>query len=112
MKHIRKDEIGKRYGRLVVLCFSHVDEKYKLAYWKCKCDCGNIVIIAGSSLRKGNTNSCGCYKKDRKCESTYIDITGERFGKLVAIFVVGKTKAGKTIWRCKCDCGKSIYISK
>jgi hypothetical protein len=37
-----------------------------------------------------------------------IDITGQRFGRLVAIRPVGKTKARTIAWLCKCDCGKEI----
>lgn len=55
---------GKRFGRLVV------DSKGKLKYnkggawWKCNCDCGNIVEIASAHLRKGDTTSCGCYRRE------------------------------------------------
>lgn len=35
-----------------------------------------------------------------------LDISQQRFGKLVAIKEVGKTKRGQAIWLCKCDCGK------
>lgn len=36
------------------------------------------------------------------------DITGQRFGKLVALEYVGKDKHNKILWRCKCDCGGEI----
>lgn len=39
------------------------------------------------------------------------DITGKRFGKLVAIEPVGKTAVGNIIWRCKCDCGNEKNVS-
>ena len=32
------------------------------AFWNCKCDCGNEVIVAGNHLRTGHTTSCGCIK--------------------------------------------------
>lgn len=32
--------------------------------WECLCDCGNIVNVAGSALKNGNTKSCGCYKRE------------------------------------------------
>jgi hypothetical protein len=32
-----------------------------------------------------------------------IDITGQRFGRLVAIEIIARP--GNTTWRCKCDCG-------
>lgn len=27
--------------------------------WECKCDCGNVVNVIGSSLTSGNTKACG-----------------------------------------------------
>ncbi len=33
-----------------------------------------------------------------------LDITGQRYGKLIALEIVDFTKRG-TVWRCKCDCG-------
>lgn len=33
-----------------------------------------------------------------------IDITGQRFGRLVAIKPVGKAANGSTLWLCRCDC--------
>jgi hypothetical protein len=35
-----------------------------------------------------------------------IDLTGQRFGNLVALYRNGTTKEGLVVWRCKCDCGK------
>ena len=28
--------------------------------WKCRCDCGNERIVAGTDLRSGHSRSCGC----------------------------------------------------
>ena len=35
----------------------------------------------------------------------YVDITGQKFGKLTAIEYLGLVKNKKTYWRCQCDCG-------
>lgn len=40
------------------------------------------------------------------------DITNERFGRLVALYKIGKTKTGLGIWHCKCDCGNEIDVSR
>jgi hypothetical protein len=40
-----------------------------------------------------------------------IDITGERFGRLVAMQRVGKDKRNNALWRCKCDCGNEVIRS-
>lgn len=34
------------------------------------------------------------------------DITGQRFGKLTAVALVGRIE-GRTVWRFRCDCGSS-----
>lgn len=37
-----------------------------------------------------------------------VDITGKRFGRLVAIRRVG-SKSGRALWECRCDCGNTTY---
>jgi len=56
-----KNEIGNRYGKLVVVERAPKPEgRPKGAYWLCKCDCGNSKIVRGADLRSGDVNSCGC----------------------------------------------------
>jgi hypothetical protein len=52
-----KDEIGHRYGNLVVIEF--VEVKKYVPYWKCLCDCGEVKITRGGTLRSGQCKSCG-----------------------------------------------------
>ncbi len=33
------------------------------------------------------------------------DLVGQRFGRLTVLYKTDKTKYGKALWRCKCDCG-------
>ena len=55
------DMIGKRFGKLVVISEAgKIDNQFA---WICRCDCGNITApIRGTSLRKGDTKTCGCKK--------------------------------------------------
>lgn len=55
---------GQRFGRLIVGTISHKNNHGSWC-WNCKCDCGNLCIISGASLRSGRTQSCGCYNKER-----------------------------------------------
>lgn len=42
--------------------------------------------------------------------SRHEDLTGQRFGRLVAMSFVGKTERRKSLWLCRCDCGeKAIW---
>jgi len=54
-----KDKTGERFGRLVVL-----GRAVTLRYWLCRCDCGAEKAIAGSSLARGLTESCGCLRSE------------------------------------------------
>lgn len=40
-----------------------------------------------------------------------IDITGQRFGSLVAVKVSGKGTDGRK-WLCRCDCGNEVVVSQ
>lgn len=57
LKHKYKDHTGEKVGKLTVLNFDHIDMQ---AYWKCKCECGNEIVVRGSSLTNGRVFSCGC----------------------------------------------------
>lgn len=52
-----KNEVGNRYGKLIVVRLHSIHEKYG-AYWECVCDCGGIKICFGSSLRRGALVKC------------------------------------------------------
>jgi len=54
--------VGKKFNKLTVLKYSH-NNKHRVSYWKCKCDCGKYSIVRGSNLKSGKTKSCGCLKK-------------------------------------------------
>jgi len=55
--------IGKEFGRLTVIKKSKVYD-YGKVEWVCKCKCGNVVKVLGVYLSAGDTQSCGCLKKD------------------------------------------------
>lgn len=61
MKKI-KDHKGEVYGRLTVLYF--IKREKNKTYWKCKCECGNEIIIPITYLTTGDTQSCGCLRKE------------------------------------------------
>lgn len=54
------DLTGQRFSMLVVIKKLGYDRHKKNIYWLCQCDCGNQKEIIGTSLRSGNTTSCGC----------------------------------------------------
>ena len=36
--------------------------------WRCRCDCGNELVVRSRALRGGATKSCGCLNQERRRE--------------------------------------------
>lgn len=61
------DLTGQVFGKLTVLHrvkLKHPTSRH--ATWKCRCECGNEVVVQGRLLRNGATISCGCTSKTKK----------------------------------------------
>lgn len=56
--HAPKDLLNKKFGYLIVI--NHIGRKNNQHWWKCKCDCGNIVESTTALLTSGRVKSCGC----------------------------------------------------
>ena len=115
--------IGRRFGRLVVL---RLDEeatqsnKRHASSYVCQCDCGTIKTIRRGNLLSGSSTSCGCLVKEngkKGAEIKTIDLTGQRFGKLV----ITKRKENDpndpikshrkgVWWYADCDCGNRDVV--
>lgn len=72
--------IGKRFGSLVVM--EYVGIKSNLKTYKCLCDCGNAVIVAGTLLRRGKKDNCGCKTLERRVEGYKNRRTGKKEAKI------------------------------
>lgn len=59
---MRRDITGDRFGHLEVVEKTDKRDASGHSYYKCKCDCGNIKLIARTHLVSGKTISCGCHK--------------------------------------------------
>jgi hypothetical protein len=102
---------GMKFGRLTVIDLDPF-EKGKKRKWACKCDCGNIVHVLASSLKRGNTQSCGCLSIDKNYESA-TDLVGEKFGRLTVISLIRRRNSrdvSERYWYCKCDCGNYTTV--
>ncbi len=62
------DEMGKRFGRLVVVKRTAYTETETESRWICLCDCGRTVEVEGTHLRssveRGGIISCGCWRSE------------------------------------------------
>lgn len=84
--------IGRSFGRWTVI------GKASKTHWTCRCACGTVKNVIGTSLRRGTSVSC------RKCKP-FQDLTDMRFGKLTVIKRMPNNENNQIVWLCRCDCG-------
>lgn len=77
------DFTGRHIGRLTVLgksdewyTYPNGDRDFK---WICRCECGNIVVTRGNTLRNTRfKQSCGCWRREESVKDE--DMLGRDFG--------------------------------
>lgn len=107
-KRRAEDLTGREFGELTAL--RRVDnDKYGRVCWLCRCSCGKEVIVRALQLKSGKTRSCGCKKHDIPYNK--YDLTGQRFGRLTALYHLNKEEHSKSsYWHCRCDCGNELDV--
>lgn len=61
----RIDLTGMRYGRWLVMGYSHASRSNGAACWFCQCDCGTVKTVKSTYLRSGQSQSCGCLVREK-----------------------------------------------
>jgi hypothetical protein len=109
------DITGEVYGKLTAIKLHH-REGY-VSFWECRCECGSTLVTRITSLRNGNTQSCGCLAKHLAREKRLASLTGQIFGSLTVVGegpvqVPRKNKSGHYLkWECLCTCGNVTYVN-
>ena len=104
------DLTAQRFGRLIVERAENGKDRPR---WRCVCDCGTERVVEGQKLRTGQTQSCGCLKREVLALARgrrMVSLTGQRFGRLTVIGRAENTRRGTTRWRCLCDCGTERIV--
>ena len=110
------DLTGQKFGRLTVLYKDNNRKTNSGSYWICKCDCGKIKSVKSSSLRRGEIQSCGCYRNEQskiaKEEMGLVDnLTGQKFGFLTVLKKDPvRANGGAVKWICQCKCGNIVSV--
>jgi hypothetical protein len=114
---LRADQIGRlnlrdltdlRFGRL--LAIRSIGTSSAGRVWLCRCECGNTKKSVAKLLLGGKVKSCGCLPAYVK-ETRFKDLTGRRFGRLIALTVTRGGGMGRRYWVCRCDCGNMHKVS-
>ena len=57
-----KDLSGMRFGRWTAV--KPVSRLKRGVLWECLCECGNQKMVSSESLKRGESKSCGCFRRD------------------------------------------------
>lgn len=60
--NIRKDLSNQKFGKLTAISPVRVG---RYTHWECKCDCGGKITVVGTNLVRGQTQSCGCLRREK-----------------------------------------------
>lgn len=100
-------KIGETYNGVKVL--EDLGRVNRSRVYKVLCPlCSKTFISRADHI--GKTKSCQeCSQAHR-----FIDISGQRFGRLVALERIGRTLAPngtiQSMWKCRCDCGNETVV--
>lgn len=103
-----KNLTNKRQGKITFL--KPAEKINNRMYWWVLCDCGTIFKLRSDS----NTKSCKkCQYEEQSQKTKGIikkDLTGQKFGKLTALYPIEERSNNHIMWHCKCDCGNEIDV--
>lgn len=103
---------GQKYNMLTVLHRAESKGSTKHTKWLCKCDCGKIAEVRSDALTSDKAYSCGCTRRPNK---GIPDITGNRFGKLTALYELPREERPHSkntrAWLCQCTCGETTKVT-
>lgn len=118
-------KIGEKFGRWTVVSkpiykieFCN-NIKYRRAYYRVKCSCGNIKKLISHSFQFGNSKSCGCLNKEIASKRfTTHGMRQTRFYKIYSgiVYRCGNSKFKnykniKCLWRTFEEFKRDMYIN-
>lgn len=106
LRHNFIDRTGQKFHRLTVIGYAGKVNGHRTG-WRCRCDCGNEVVVESGNLVAMRQKSCGCAL--HQLSSGMVDITGRKFGRFTVI-EYAETKNKKARWLCRCDCGTERVV--
>ncbi len=96
MVKTREDLTGQKFNMLTVIeqAEDYINPQgIKYARWKCRCDCGKIVVTTANALKSGRRKSCGSHYKK----------IGNQYDLQTYDYAVGYTSKGDEFWFDKED---------
>jgi hypothetical protein len=104
--------------------------------WLCRCVCGVETVACTISLRRGDTKSCGCYRREKtrrqwkeyreavaldpaarlgkRLGAPRVDLAGRVVGRLTVLHPVAVPPTAARVrraWLCRCECGAETVVA-
>ena len=113
-----EDLTGRTFGRLTVLSQAPKNKHGKIC-WNCQCSCQNktLLVVPGDRLKRGETASCGCLKKELLSKRRLNDLTGKTFGRLTVLHRTENSPSmpshpgGDVQYLCQCSCSDHTLVT-
>jgi hypothetical protein len=104
------DKTGQIFGRLRVVEMLPERDANGRVVFVAECRCGVRKAIRTDNLVRGRTKSCGScrYSRESPRSKGYKDISGRKFGTLVA--VRPEFRSRYAYWTCVCECGRTTSV--
>ena len=101
----------QKFGKLTPI--APLEERHNnKVVWRCICDCGTECQVLAASLTSGNTQSCGCLKKENTVFAKAKNkLVGQTYGYLTVLEETDQRQYGKIVWKCQCECGNIVYLN-
>ncbi len=105
---------GREFGSLVPLAYAGQSLRARVNRhcWKCACVCGGTVVVEAAKLLSGDVKSCGCKGVEVAGLTSVIDMSGQRFGRLLVIEQDNSSPGKGSRWFCRCDCGTERHSAR
>ncbi len=84
------------------------DSEKSIRRIRCRCVCGNEVIVPAQYYMDGQSKSCGCWNK-RILRGRALDLTGHTYNRWT-VLKRDEERTG-TYWICRCECGTEGSVS-
>lgn len=108
---------GQHIGPYNILFIKELKEKkngHRIGVFQCPF-CLKTFIAKVCNVVNGKTRSCGCERIKQAIitgKGHVIDITGQRFGKLIVLEQADmRSIDNRILWKCQCDCGNIHYAA-
>ena len=109
-----EDYIGKKINDWFIMETTNKTDKG----WNVRCCCLLCNTVKDDvniyNIISGRSKNCGCGRKETlanvRRKHTVETLKKEKFGRLKVVAEAGRNKYGKIMYKCECDCGRTVTV--